>query len=398
MEPLINYHQLRLSQTNKEWHRYLLDKLDWSPNLLGLKGIRGVGKTTLLLQYGRDRFKEPDKVLYITVEHPWFYNHTLFETAEQWFMLGGKLLLIDEVHKYERWSNELKVINDGFPNMQVIFTSSSALEIFRGEADLSRRVIVRELHGLSFREYLNFFHDFTFEAITLDDIINHQATITRDITTKLKPLPFFQDYLRRGYFPFSKLENEELLLEKLLNVITTVLENDLTYVLDYSGSNIRNLKKLLAAVAESAPFEPNISRLASKLSMGRDTINSYLKALGDGRLLQLVNKPGKGTGKLQKPDKIYFENTNLAYSLYRNPDIGVIRETFFINQLRNAGHDVHLASKADFLIDQSLTFEVGGKNKSQSQIRGIDHGWLAKDNIEFGIGKTIPLWLFGFLY
>lgn len=398
MQQLEEFHKSLMSRTTDKWHRYLFDLLDWSPRLLGLKGLRGVGKTTMLLQYAKFQFPEPEKSLYVTVDHPWFYENTLFQLAQDWSAAGGKLLLIDEIHKYENWSRELKVIYDGFPDLKIIFTSSSALEIFRGEADLSRRTIVRELHGMSFREYLHLFHGISIEAVSLDDILTNRDDIINEILGKVKPLAHFSDYLKRGYFPFARNEQELYLEERIHQVISAVLESDLTYIQDYSGQSVVNMKKLLGAVAQSVPFQPNISKLAERLKMGRDTINQYLKAMGDARLLNLANKPGKGVTTLQKPDKIYFENTNMAYAMHIQPEIGAIRETFFFNQLRNAGHEVHLAQKADFLVDGKLTFEVGGKNKDASQIRGSKNAWLAKDGVEYASGNAIPLWLFGFLY
>lgn len=398
MEDLLRYYQSLISRTKDDWFRYNFKKLDWSPRLFGLKGLRGVGKTTMLLQYAKYLYPKDKKSLYVTIDHPWFYENSLFSLAEQWHAEGGQLLMIDEIHKYTNWSRELKVIFDGIPELDIKFTSSSALEIFRGEADLSRRTIVRELHGLSFREYLEFFHDIQLEPVTLDDILTHCEDVEHEIAKKVKPLAHFPDYLKRGYFPFSKTEEELYLEEKLHQVINTVLESDLTYIQDYSGQSVVNMKKLLGAIAASVPFEPNISKLASKLKMGRDTINHYLKKMADARLLHLINKPGKGVGVLQKPDKIYFENTNLAHAMNVRPDIGAMRETFFLNQLRNAGHTVELAGKADFLVNGNLTFEIGGRNKDSSQIRGKKNAFLAKDNIGNGAGNVIPLWLFGFMY
>lgn len=398
MDDLIRFYQSLMNRTSDSWVRYNFRKLDWSPRLFGLKGLRGVGKTTMLLQYAKFLFPKDRKSLYVTIDHPWFYENSLFSLAEQWSAEGGELLIIDEIHKYPNWSRELKVIYDGIPDLHVKFTSSSALEIFKGEADLSRRTIVRELHGLSFREYLEFFHGISIDPVSLDDIRDHHVDIEAEISKKVKPLAHFSDYLKRGYFPFSKSEDELYLEEKLHQVINTVLESDLTYIQDLSGQSIVNMKKLLGAIAASVPFEPNISKLASKLKMGRDTINHYLKNMADARLLHLINKPGKGVGVLQKPDKIYFENTNLAHAMKVNPDIGALRETFFLNQLRNAGHTVELAAKADFLVDSQFTFEIGGRNKDSSQIRGKQQSFLAKDGVANGAGNVIPLWLFGFLY
>lgn len=366
--------------------------------MVGIKGLRGVGKTTLLLQYLKYKWKDVGTGLYVTADHPYFYRNSLFELAGDWERLGGTLLLIDEVHKYAHWSRELKLIYDGFPKLRVIFTSSPALDLYRGESDLSRRVVSLTLPGLSFREYLSLHQIMNLPVVTLSDILQHHRSISREINSSIKILPHFKDYGTSGYFPFSKPGQTTFTTQKLIQVINTVLETDLAYVQDYSASNIVKIKKLLGVIAASAPFEPNISKIAQKLQLGRDTVNHYLRHLQDAYILNLVNKPAKGISALQKPDKIYIENTAFVHALQPRPETGTLRETFFLNQLRNSGYVVELSTQGDFIVDGTYTFEVGGRNKDMSQISGVDNAFLALDDIESGIGSRIPLWLLGFLY
>lgn len=398
MEELIAFQNNLLSHTPAAWHRYLYFHLESEERLLGIKGLRGVGKTTLLLQYLAYQYSEKNKGLYITADHPWFYKNTLFDLAGRWHQYDGKLLLIDEVHKYPEWSRELKLIYDGYPDLQVIFTSSSALDLYRGESDLSRRLHTQNLPGLSFREYLDFQHDLEFEKFTLSDLMTGAEEISTEFVSKFKPLPFFKSYLQNGYFPFTKSRHPESIQPRLIRIINTVLESDLAYIQDYSAANISKIKKLLGVIATTVPFEPNISKIARKLQIGRNTVNNYLHHLHDAHILKLINRSPEKISSLQKPDKIYFENTSFAYALQNQPNIGNVRETFFLNQVSNAGHQIHLSKTGDFLVDDKWVFEIGGRNKSTQQIKETDHAYLALDDIEFGFKSRIPLWLFGFLY
>lgn len=398
MEELISFQNNLLAQLSNNKFRYLYHHLKTDERLLGIKGLRGTGKTTLLLQYLAYAYPNREKGLYVTADHPYFYTESLFGLASQWHSYGGELLLIDEVHKYPNWSRELKLIYDGFPKMQVLFTSSSALDLYRGESDLSRRLVTQFLHGMSFREFLNMKYDYNFDVLKLEDILKNHSKTARQITSEIKVLPLFKEYLKSGYFPFANSGNPSDFSIKLLQVINTVLETDLAFAQDYSVSNIEKIKKLLGVISVSAPFEPNVSSIAQKLQIGRNTVTSFLYHLEDAHILSLANKPNKGISHLQKPDKIYFENTNFAYSFQQSPEIGSIRETFFFNQLRNAGHRVNLSLTGDFLVDETQTFEVGGKNKTQKQITNTPNAYIAMDETEAGIGNRIPLWIFGFLY
>jgi uncharacterized protein len=398
MNELYQYQEEILEKVSDQFFRSLYHELNWDTRFLGITGLRGVGKTTILLQYLK--FDAPDRnhTLYVTADHPWFYDGSLLELSQKFSKYGGTHLLIDEIHRYPDWSRELKNMYDGLPDLQVIFTASSVLNLLKGESDLSRRALTKELTGLSFREYLELRYGHTFPAISLDQLLKNPAEKAERVLPKLKPLPAFNDYLQTGYFPFSLSQQKETFRQLLNQVINTVMEVDLQLVEDYSASNTIKMKKLLGVIAESVPFEPNISKIAGRLELGRDTVKTYLNNLERARLLNLLSRSTKGVAALQKPDKIYLENTNLSYALKANPEAGTLRETFFVNQLRNAGHTVELAKAGDFLIDGKWTFEVGGPSKNISQIRDTNDAYLALDELEHPYLNRIPLWLFGFLY
>ena len=398
MDELISFQSNVLAQIGNTWHRYLYSQLKTNERLLGIKGLRGVGKTTLLLQYLAFAYPNKNKGLYVTADHPYFYEHSLFGLAETWYAQGGTLLIIDEVHKYPNWSRELKLMYDGFSGLQVLFTSSSALNVYQGESDLSRRLVTQELNGLSFREYLSLVHNLNFEPLRLDDILLHHTEITANLTRQFKPLAYFKTYLKEGYFPFIDQISAFEMPARIITILNTVLESDLAYIEGYSAANIVKIKRLLGVIAESAPFEPNISSIASKLGISRNTVVTYLKHLSDAKVLHLLNRQAKGISALQKPDKVYFENTCMAYALKGGADIGTMRETFFANQIKNAGYQIALSTLGDFLIDGTYTVEIGGKNKSRKQVKNTVDALLVKDDIAHGFGDTIPLWLFGFLY
>lgn len=398
MEELLDFQTNIFRQTTETWYRYLLDNLESEERLLGLKGLRGVGKTTLLIQFAKYRYAEKTKVLYVTADHPYFYSNTLFDLASLWNKNDGKLLMIDEVHKYPNWSRELKLINDGFPALQVFFTSSSALDLYRGESDLSRRLAVQNLEGLSFREYLNFFEGHDFKPLTLAEILKDHISLAQEITKDFHPLPSFKSYLSSGYFPFAKNLKTTAVPARIIQTLNTVLETDLAFAQDYSAGNVAKVKRLLGVIAASVPFTPNISTIAEKLGLSRNTVYMYLRHLEDAKIIRIVNRPDKNLGSLQKPDKIYFENPNFAYALQPDANIGAVRETFFANQIANATKAVHLSEKGDFLVENQFIFEIGGAKKSFDQIKDLPESFIAADEIEIGFGNKIPLWLFGFLY
>lgn len=396
MDVLFEFQENLLRPVTNNFRRYLHNQINWGQRMIGIKGPRGAGKTTLMLQHLKYDLGIPANALYITADHTWFYNHTLLETANDWYKQGGKILFIDEVHKYANWSVELKNIYDGLPEMQVIFSASSALDIYRGEADLSRRVVSYLLAGLSFREFLLFTNGTGFDAISIDEIIEDHKNLSRKITDGFRPLPAFQKYLQVGYLPIIA-EGEDSYLLKLNQVINTIVDTDLAYIAGYNTGTATKVKKLLGVIAESVPFKPNIASLSRKLDLSRDSVYQYIYQLKDARLLNTLSSEGKGVSTLQKPDKIFLENTNLSFALKEKPDMGNIRETFVLNQLLNAGMSVSSPAEGDFTVN-GLTIEVGGKNKNASQVKHLDKYLIAADDIEIGNGNKVPIWLFGFLY
>lgn len=398
MDQLYEYQEELLAQVDDQFYRSLFSSLNWDERFFGITGLRGTGKTTMLLQFLKYKVQNQDGALYVTADHTWFYDHSLSDLARQFVKYGGKLLLVDEIHRYPEWSRELKNIYDGLPELQLIFTASSVLDILKGEADLSRRAITHELPGLSFREYLEFQHQQSYPTLSLNKLLDNPKKAAASVVGTIKPLPAFKEYLRRGYFPFSTADHPNSFHQKLNQVINTVMEVDLQITEDYSSANTIKMKKLLGVIAESAPFEPNISKIAGRLGMGRDTVKTYLNNLEQARLLNLLIRSTKGIAALQKPDKIFLENTNFSHALKSDPAPGTLRETFFINQLRNAGHKVELAKSGDFLIDEEMIFEIGGPSKDDSQIKNEKNAWLALDELEHPYLNRIPLWLFGFLY
>ncbi len=396
MEVLYEFQENILRNVKNDFRRYLHEQINWNQRIIAIKGPRGAGKTTLMLQHLKYDLGLPDTALYITADHTWFYNHTLLDTANDWYKQGGTILIIDEVHKYKNWSVELKNVYDGLPELKIIFSASSALDIYRGEADLSRRVVSYTLAGLSFREYLQFAYNISFDTVTINDIYNNHRNLSRAINEKLRPLPAFRKYTKLGYLPIF-FEGEDTYLLKLNQVINTIVDTDLAYIAAYNPGTADKVKKLLVVIAESVPFKPNIAALARKLDLSRDSVYQYIYQLRDARLLNTLSSQGKGVSILQKPDKIYLENTNLAYAIGNKPDVGNIRETFVFNQLYNAGLKVSSPKAGDFNIE-NYTLEIGGKNKTTSQVKHLDSYLIAADDIEIGMGKKAPIWLFGFLY
>lgn len=397
MEPLIQYQDNLLRSVDNSFRRYLHQNINWNQRMIGIKGPRGAGKTTLMLQYLKFDLKDvASKALYVTADHTWFYNHTLLDTAMDWFKQGGRVLFIDEVHKYPQWSRELKNIYDGLPEMRVIFSASSALDIYRGEADLSRRVISYTLAGLSFREYLAFTANIIFDPVSLNDIQSDHRALSMQVLEKVQPLPAFSKYLMNGYLPIIA-EGENEYLSRLEQVINAIVDTDLAYIAAYNAGTAVKVKRLLGVIAESAPFKPNMSALARKMEINRESLYDYVYQLNDARLLNILSAEGKGVSRLQKPDKIFLENTNLAYAMNTNPDKGNVRETFLLNQFINKGLEVHAPAEGDFLVS-GLNIEVGGKSKSAKQVKNTESFIVAADDIETGFGTKVPLWLFGFLY
>jgi len=389
MEKLFEYYRILLQKTNTDFHRYMFPKINWENRMIGLTGPRGVGKTTLVLQYIKENLN-PNEALYVTAEDFYFTDHRLLDLADTFVKNGGKHLFIDEIHKYKDWSRELKLMYDYHAGLNVVFTGSSVLDINKGAADLSRRAVMYQMQGLSFREYLDLFHQITSKVYDLDEILAHEVTIP----TLEHPLPLFREYLKSGYYPFAMEEGFD---QRLRQIISQTLESDIPLYAEMNVSTGRKLKKLLAIIAKSAPFKPNYSSIALMLEASRNNIADYFLFIEEaGLIAQLRNATG-GIRSLGKVDKVFLDNTNLIYNLAEElSNIGNVRETFFFNQARVVS-DVIASKISDFTIDDK-TFEVGGRTKGQIQLQGVEKGYLVKDDIEWGSMNVVPLWQFGMMY
>ena len=389
MDRIFEYSSKLISSEDTSFLRYKYHEINWNNRLIGLIGPRGVGKTTLVLQYIKNNL-DTQKTLYVTAEDFYFADNRLIDLADDFVKFGGKYLFIDEIHKYPDWSKELKLIYDYHQDLKVVFTGSSVLDIKKGSSDLSRRAVIYSMQGLSFREYLMLFKQIKVPIFNLEEILNHKV----DLPQISRPLPLFADYLKKGYYPFAREDDFNL---KLQQVINQTLEADIPTYADMNVATGRKLKQLLAIVAQSAPFKPNMSKIAEMLKISRNNIADYLLYMEEAGMIIQLRSSTEGIRALGKVDKVYLDNTNLAYSLaVKNQNIGNIRETFFLNQL-SVNHYVTSSLLGDFKID-SIDFEVGGKNKGLKQIKNAEKGFLVKDDIEKGFLNTIPLWHFGLLY
>ncbi len=388
-----------------ETRRALYENIAWEQRCIGILGARGTGKTTLMLQYIQEKFATSEKALYVSVDHPKFQSLSLYEFGEEFFQYGGELLALDEVHKYPEWSSHVKTLYDACPTLKILFSGSSLLKLQHQNADLSRRAVVYQLPGLSFREYLRFDLKTSFDALSLQDIQEHHVEIASKAAEQLRPLKHFQHYSKYGYYPFF-LEGKDIYSVKLQEVLNQIVERDLPYVNRIDLRQISKLKKFLYMLAVTVPSELNIQKLSTMTEISRPKIYEYLEYLQNARLLNMVRGVGKGYRVLAKPEKVYLENTNIMYAITDTVDAGTLRETFLVNQLYNtqALHPnfvttgVELSKQGDFVVDGKYTIEVGGKHKGTKQIQGIKNAYVAADGIECGFGQKIPLWLFGFLY
>ena len=391
MEQLIVNYKRILKLTTSGFHRYLYDKVNWNGRLVGIVGARGVGKTTMILQYIKEHL-DVNTTLYVNAEHLYFASHTLFDLADEFSKMGGKYLVVDEVHRYEGWSRELKLIYDYHPELHVIFSGSSVLDINKGiQSDLSRRAVVYTMYGLSFREYLELFENIKVDIYTLEKVLSNKI----ELDESFRPLVYFRKYLEKGYYPFAIEDDYE---EKLANVVTKTLETDIPEYANMNVSTGRKLKKLMTVIAESVPFKPNMVTLAEVLGVSRNNVADYLLYIEEAGLITQLRDQTGGVRSLGKVDKVYLENTNLIYTLARkeNAEIGNVRETFFMNQLRVV-NDPIVSPVSDFLVN-GITFEIGGRNKKQKQIKDVENAYIVKDDIEYGSLNIIPLWQFGLLY
>jgi predicted AAA+ superfamily ATPase len=390
MEILVKNFKELLHLTSLDFKRYLYSEIAWEERMIGIVGPRGVGKTTMILQYIKENLNI-NETLYVQADDIYFANHTLMELVEEFSKNSGKYLFIDEIHKYTGWSQALKSIYDYFPQIKVVFTGSSILDILKGSADLSRRALMFKMQGLSFREYLFLFHKIKVETYSLPDMLAHKT----DQFPVRHPLPLFKEYLRCGYYPFGV--NDTMFLHRLNQVIIQTLETDIPMFANMSVSTGKKLGKLLKIISQSVPFKPNFTKIAGMIGSSRNNIDDYCLFMEQAGLIMQLRDRSEGIGQLGKVDKVYIDNTNLIFALAEEvPQTGNIRETFFLNQMR-VRNDVYRSEKGDFNIN-NLTFEVGGKSKTQEQIKDLKNAYIVKDDIEYGYQNVLPLWVFGLNY
>lgn len=387
---LVNFMEERLNATPVSFRRYMFGRINWNSKLVGITGPRGVGKSTMMLQYMLSQPSRKD-MLYVTADHIWFANHSLVELADDFVRDGGKWLCIDEAHRYKGWSREIKQIYDGHPDLQVVFSGSSVLEINKGEADLSRRALMYHLQGLSFREYLRLFHDLPAPLLSLSQIISGPINLPESLR---HPLPLFRQYLRDGYYPFA-LEGD--FARRMQQVVSLTVETDIPMYADMKASTARKLKQMLGVISRSAPYKPSAEHLAQEIKISKNNVAEYLLWLEKAGMIGQLRDDTGGMRGLGKVEKVFLDNPTLMSVLSGNqPNIGSLRETFFYNQMR-VDHDVMASKISDFRIGDT-TFEIGGRNKGQKQIKDALRGYIVKDDIEFSHANIIPLFLFGLTY
>lgn len=386
---LYQYMSDMLRQTTEKHFRYIYSEIDWSARMIGLVGPRGVGKTTMILQHIKAQ-ADYSKMLFVSADFVYFNKNTLVYLADELVKDGGSHLFIDEVHKYKNWSQELKQIYDVHPDLHIVYTGSSILDIYEGLADLSRRTLIYHMQGLSFREYLMIHHDIKLPAFTLEEIVNNRVSVPE----LPHPLPLFREYLAKGYYPFSGEPGFEL---RINQIVQQTIEVDIAQYADLKPATARRLKQLLGVVSGLAPYKPNYDNLAREVNVSKNNVPDYLTYLEKAGLLGMLRDDTAGMRQLGKIEKVYIDNPSLMNVLSGgDPNIGNVRETFFFNQMR-VRNKVLGSSVSDFLI-KPYTFEVGGRKKGKKQIESVDNGLVVKDDIEFGHGIVVPLWTFGLNY
>lgn len=395
MERLVEKSARKINNVSVVFKRYLYHEINKSNRLIAIKGARGTGKTTLLLQLAKEY--NSDEVLYVALDDLFFSENTLYSLAEKFVKIGGKVILIDEVHKYPNWSRELKLVYDDFTNLKVIFTSSSILEIYKGESDLSRRAVTYNLAELSFREYLLLYEKIELPILNFQEILKNHKSISLDLLEQFTPFKYFSKYLKIGNYPYFE-NNEEEYYQKLRNTVNLILEVDLQTTENLDFHTLAKLKRLLFVISSNVPFTPNIQKISDTIQLNRNALVRALQLLDRASLIRMIYKQTRSISLLNKPDKIWLHNTNLMFAISgEHLEIGTIRETFFMQNLAY-NHELSLPAKGDVLVDNTYLFEIGGKNKSKKQIAQLENAFVVKDDIEVGFQNSIPLWLFGFLY
>ena len=400
METLFRRHDQYIAKTPMDIVRETMQDIGWDSRLIAIVGARGVGKSTLMRQYVKLNFEPYDRsVLYCSLDSVYFSTHTVIELAEGFVAGGGRRLMLDEVHKYDGWSREIKEIYELYPELKIVLSGSSLLHILNADADLSRRCVRYSMYGLSFREFLRFYKGLDFGRCSLETILSDNARLCAEVNAGCRPLMLFDEYLEYGYYPFYS-ENASDYHIKIGQVVNFVIDVELPLLRRVDVANLRKIKALVGIIASGVPYELDASKLAKAVGTGRDTVVEYLRHLSDARIFNLLYSGAKSIGKLTRPDKVYLENSNLLYALSSETvEIGTARETFAVSQLNNGGCQVEYGRHGgDFMVDGKYTFEVGGKDKGYAQIAGIGNSYILSDDIETPLGNRLPLWLLGFLY
>lgn len=396
IQPLINTYHRKLAATDLRFKRYLYNQIDWHVRMVGIKGARGVGKTTMLMQHIKETFDNPDEALYVSLDNLWFENHRLEELVEFLYTHGVMHIYFDEVHRYKNWTTLLKNFYDNYPELSIVYTGSAMLAIDNSVADLSRRQSLHTLNGLSFREYLEYEGIKTASPVKLEDLLARHTRYALDITAEIKVLKHFDRYLQKGYYPYYKESGEDYQM-RMGEVARLVIDSDIPAVEDITYTTAQKIKKLLMVIAGNVPLEPNINKLSAQLESTRDQTLKMLYLLDRAGLLCLLTDKAKDYKHLTRPKKIYLNNPNLMYALSGKISEGTLRETFFANQV-GAVAGLTMPKQGDFLADGRFLFEVGGSHKTFNQIADLPDSYLAIDDIETGSGNRIPLWMFGCLY
>lgn len=396
LEILIKNYLRKVEETPTEFRRYLSDKIEWDAWCIGIKGARGVGKTTMILQHIKENFPDRTKALYVSLDNVWFATHSLIELVDFFYSHGGTHLFLDEVHKYPMWQSVLKNIADDYSKLHIVYTGSSMLQIDNNQGDMSRRQLVYTLHEMSFREFLEYEGEYKQEALSLEDMLANHSMIASKMAAKIKVMPLFEEYLKHGCYPFYKRDHIGF-ESRLQEVVNQVLFTDLPAVEDVSFATIQKTRKLLMILAERVPQTPKMAELYAALETSREQGLKMLYALERASLVNLITTEPKNVKSLSKPDKILLGNPNLMYALAPQAEIGTVREAFFANQL-SAVSEILYPKKGDFFVDRKYLFEVGGRKKSFEQIKDEQNSFLAVDGTEIGMYSRIPLWMFGLLY
>lgn len=396
LQPLFNNYHRKIAKIDMRFKRYLYAQINWDARIISIKGARGVGKTTMLLQHILENYKDIDQTLYASLDDLWFATHSLMDLVDWADQHGIRRLYLDEVHRYDRWMETLKNIYDSYPDMSIVYTSSSLLIQDSAEVDLSRRQTDYTLYGMSFREFLAFEGVLHINAISLDELLQEHVRHAMQIVGNVKIAPLFEAYLAHGYYPYYRETGDDF-PDRLRNTVSVVIDTDLPAVEKLSFETLQKVKKLVMIISERVPFEPNMSELWKQLSTSNDLGLRMLYALDKAQILALLTSKAKNYRFLYKPDKIFLDNPTLMHVLCPVVNKGNERETFFNSQMR-VNHDVMHPLKGDFLVDDKYLFEVGGRRKSFEQIKDVSDSFLAVDDTEVGHGNRIPLWMFGLTY